>query len=135
MKLLLLLIALFTTTTYAQKVGNIPVTEIDATYIEVYLSSTTLSTKKQVYIDYGQKTKYSFNNKQRLLNNDDDTPMIFYSHIGALNYMDKLGYELIKTYQIKTEDITLQYFILRKKSSSSNGNTSTQNTLEEDEDL
>lgn len=127
MKYIFLIITLLlTSTNYAQKIGTVPLVEIEAEYIKLTLVATTFSSKKNIYIDYGQEVKGVFTNKERLLNNDDDAPMVFYSDIGAINYMYKSGYQLIKIYLIKAEKDSTQTFILRRKSSITN---CTQNTF------
>ncbi|MCO7724154.1 hypothetical protein NJB85_13285 [Myroides odoratimimus] len=110
-KLTLLIATLFCTISYSQKISDTPLSEITATYLEVTVSGTPLSSKHYANIDYGQKA----NNKQ--LKNDDGTPMIFNSVIDVMNYLDSKEYELIHINSNVVDGFTRTNYFFRKKKS------------------
>lgn len=74
--LTLLIVLLLTTANYAQKVGNVSISTINAEYIDVTTDNTnSFSGKTKVYLDYGQEVKSTFSTKELIINNDNGKPM------------------------------------------------------------
>jgi hypothetical protein len=91
-------------TGFSQTVNGIPLKELKVKYIRV-TENEILSRKINIDIDYGQLSKIK---NMRVLD-ENGSPMQFNSMIEALNYMDEIGYELVKSNDKPSS------FLLRKK--------------------
>lgn len=98
----------------AQTVNDIPIEEIDATYIELIISPEPFSTKFTVLVDFGQSSKV-LSNKSQVIKNDQGESIVFNSVIDGLNFFDKLGYDLIEVYMVDVGDRKLHRFLLKKR--------------------
>jgi hypothetical protein len=67
--------------------------------------------KTSIRVDYGQRT--SFFEKENLLRDQTGQPLRFYSMADALNYFDRLGFELVSTYGGNRSEAVR--FVLRRK--------------------
>ncbi len=116
MKTTLLLVAsmmLLSTATNAQMVSNIPLKNLDAEYIKLH-SGYRSGKKMVVHLDFGQVNEV-FNQKDRLLTNDEGEALEFNSMIHALNYLSQQGYDLFNIYSAGTDGNMEPFYIMKRK--------------------
>ena len=96
-----LFLLLFTITTQAQEVNQIPIKQIPAKYIQIQIIPRTLFENAYVSVDYGQIdekiSKREFKNKTMLKR--DSSEMDFFSNLALLNFFYDNGFKLIESYQ------------------------------------
>ena len=96
-----LFLLLFTITTQAQEVNQIPIKQIPAKYIQIQIIPRTLFENAYVSVDYGQIdekiSKREFKNKTMLKR--DNSEMEFFSYLALLNFFYDNGFKLIESYQ------------------------------------
>jgi len=113
--ILLTITLLITNKITSQTVNNIPINEINTKYIEIIGSCKTLKNEWEISIDYGQKTKWTTERKQKTLLKNKK-PMLFNSMIAALNFMHNYGYEFNNAFPIDYKnDKIIEYRYLLKK--------------------
>lgn len=119
------LLLLLGATSFAQRINGIDFLKDNPEYLEVIVSSRTLSSKLNLFIDYGQPTKFLSNNKKDMLVTDNDNqPLEFYSLIGIFNYMNSIEYDLDRIITKKVNDgVQYNNYIFRKKKNYTNSNT------------
>ncbi|SFB07239.1 hypothetical protein [Algoriphagus aquimarinus] len=99
---------------HAQTQKGVKVSDIDKDYIELLGVSKLLSTKVKVLIDYGQPDDF-WSSKDTQLIDDDGTPIIFESIMGAINYFSSHGYEFVNAYAITLGNQNVYHYMMRKK--------------------
>ena len=97
----------------SQSIGNKPLSELDAEYIEIEEISRLLSNIFFIKIDYGQKTKL-FTGDDRV-KDENGFDKEFNSMIDALNFMSKYGYELSTVVTAVDVSAPIKRYILKKK--------------------
>ncbi|MDR0228935.1 MAG: hypothetical protein LBI72_07715 [Flavobacteriaceae bacterium] len=98
-ELFLILTIIFCQQVSAQKVNKVPLSDINATYIEVSVVPISKFKKKvHATIDYGQKIKRHFGTKYTYLTDNSDKPMEFQSKLALFNYLNTIGYTYVKSY-------------------------------------
>jgi hypothetical protein len=76
----------------AQTVGDVPIRNIDAPYIQ--LNSSYLVKKCTVTLDFGQRTKL-FALKSILVKDEKGETVVFNSLVDAINFFANYGYEVV----------------------------------------
>lgn len=100
----------------AQTINDIPIKDIDVEYIQITGKSVPLTTKQDISIDFGQRSKY-FRPKTNMIKDENGKTIDFNSMIDALNYMSNFGFELVSSHGLFNQNLNdrINYFILRKK--------------------
>jgi len=112
--ILLLLIALFgASTAFSQSVNNVPIKDIDVSYIQIVGTAKFLSTKITIEIDFGQTNKL-LSSKDTQVRDEKGKLVIFNSMIDALNFFSKNGYEFINAYVITINNQNVYHYMLKK---------------------
>ena len=110
MKKLLLIAALFLLTlpSFAQ---DAPVETPKFAYCEIVGTSKLFSTKVNISIDFGQRTKFFSDNRMR----DPETGevMEFNSMIDALNFMGRQGWEFTQAYAVTSGNQNVYHYLLQ----------------------
>ena len=85
--------------------------DIPIKYCLIIPSGKFLSKFIEIQIDYGQEQSLL---KNSYIRNEDGSKRQFNSIVQALNYMDSLGWELVKTYsEQETENNFRSYFLFK----------------------
>ena len=100
----------------AQTVNDIPIKDIDVEYVQIIGTSKVLSTKFNIEIDFGQKTKFFSLGKETIIKDEEGKGLVFNSMIDALNFMSKNGFEFEQAYTITISNQNVYHYLLRKKS-------------------
>lgn len=100
-------------TTY--NINGFPLDSIQTEYITAETCQVALSNRVFLEVDYGQESKIFFNKYDRVADINGNY-VEFKSNMDALNYLIKIGYELIDTEYLcmKNDDIGAKY-VLRNK--------------------
>lgn len=99
----------------SQTVNGIPLSSIDAEYIQIHDYPILLTRKVQVLIDFGQ-SKRSLSTAEQVIKDSTGKKMNFNSIVEALNFMSANGYEFVQAYGVTIVDKDIEhYFIMRKK--------------------
>lgn len=109
-----LLFCLTVSTAFSQTVNNIPVEEIDVTYLEIVGTSRFLSNKLNVEIDFGQNSKFFNNGKETQVKDKDGKNVKFNSMIDAVNFMHSLGYTFVQGYTITLDGQNIYRYMMKK---------------------
>ena len=116
MKKLLLFIALiYSSTIFSQTVNDIPIKEIDVTYVQIVGTSKLMSKKVSIQIDFGQDTKFFSGGKETIVKNANGKPTKFNSMIDALNFMNENGYDFVNAYALTMGNQNVYHFLLKKR--------------------
>jgi len=92
-------ITLFICSLSAQTVNDVPLNEIDADYIQLFMIGKGMSgSKYKVFLDYGQEL--SMKTKDREILDENGNTVIFYSEAGVLNYMSDYGFKYVDIFEI-----------------------------------
>lgn len=88
-------------------------TDIPVEYCLIIPSGKFLSKYIEIQIDYGQEQAIF---KNSYIRDEDGNKRTFNSIVHALNYMDSLGWELVKTYsEQETENNFRSYFLFKSE--------------------
>lgn len=101
----------------AQTVNGIPLNNLEEEYLKITPRGVKLASHKiQLLIDFGQEARYLSNMEQLLLDSTGNK-MEFNSHIDALNFMYKNGYELVQQYGLLEANgvESVSYFMRKRK--------------------
>lgn len=103
--------------THSQTVKGIPLSEINAEYIEIIGIEQPLSRKIKVELDYGQYHGHDlFSSKENLISDAQGNPYLFNSMIHALNFMSSYGYSFLQSYTTPLGDNQINiHFVLKKE--------------------
>ena len=116
MKNLFITVILFTTVfaLKAQTINDIPVKDLDVNYIEIMGQRGLFSTKVEVRIDYGQRTKLFTKNKEVYIYDENNKRVKFNSMMDALNFFSENGFEYVNSYVITHGNQNVYHHLLRK---------------------
>lgn len=115
MKKLIIAAALIATTgMFAQTVNDVPLKDIDTEYVQIVGTSKMLSTKLNINIDFGQKTKLFSSGKETQLKDSEGKKIDFNSMVDALNFMSENGYYFVNAYTVTASGQNVYHYILRK---------------------
>ena len=98
----------------SQTVNDIPIKDIDVDYVQIVGTSKLLSTKLNIEIDFGQKTKFFSSGNETFLKDVDGKLIDFNSMIDALNFMSKNGFDFVNAYVITIGNQSVYHYILKK---------------------
>lgn len=99
--------------TFAQRVNETPLKDIDVEYVQIVETSKLLSTKVTIQLDFGQRNK-RFDLKDTQVYDEEGSLLKFNSMIDALNFMAANGYEFVNAYAITTGNTNVYHYLLRK---------------------
>ena len=116
MKLLLLsLILLFLNgRSQAQTVNDVPISEIEAEYIQIVGTSKLFNNKVTIQIDFGQENKV-WVAKDTQVKDTDGKLLTLNSMIDALNFMSSNGYEFVDAYAITIGNQNVYHYVMRRR--------------------
>ena len=101
----------------AQTINDIPIKDIDVEYIQIIGTSLPFTSKQDIVIDFGRRSKY-FKPKTNIIIKDENGKTIdLDSMIDALNFLSNFGFELVSSHGLFNQNLNdrVNYFILRKK--------------------
>ena len=99
-------------TAYSQTVGDIPIKDIETTYIQIVGATKQFSTKLLVLIDYGQKAQ---TDNDKMIKDENGKDVVFNSMIDALNFFYDSGYEFVDSYVVTSGTQIGYNYLLKKK--------------------
>ena len=99
----------------AQTVNDIPIKDIDVEYVQIVGTSKFLSTKLNIQIDFGQRTKFFSSGRETIVKDVDGKSLDFNSMIDALNFMSKNGFDFVNAYAITISNQNVYHYLLRNK--------------------
>ena len=103
-------------TAMGQTVNGIPLTDLNARFIEITGQPATLfSTREKVSIDFGQAAHTVGANTRFVIKDQDGQPMVFNTMVGALNFMTSNGYQFVQAYVMRNGDVTVCHYLMKKK--------------------
>ncbi|MBL87209.1 MAG: hypothetical protein CMO82_11185 [Winogradskyella sp.] len=114
-KLFLILAFISFLSASSQTVNDIPISDIDAEYIQILGTHKAFSRKLTISLDFGQKVKDFGSGKELQLKDENGDKLIFNSMIDALNYMSKHGFEFVQAYAISVGGQNVYHYLLRRK--------------------
>ncbi len=112
--LILFLLTLGISTSYAQTVNDKPIKEIDVEFVQIVGTSKLMSNKLTIEIDFGQENKF-WSAKDTQVKDENGKLMVFNSMIDALNFMSKNGYNFINAHTVTIGNQNVYHYLLQKK--------------------
>ena len=71
--------------------------------------------KVKITVDFGQESKLiSFTNKNKVMVDENNKPIVFNSMIDGLNYMGQDGWNFVQAYAITMGSTNVYHYLLRK---------------------
>jgi hypothetical protein len=101
-------------TVQSQTVDNVPLSEINVTYIEFTEIGKVFSPKVRIQVDFGQDRSRGRINESQITDSDGRV-IEFNSLVDALNFFDQLGYEFLEGNRSHVERVNIDQYLLRKK--------------------
>ncbi|REG92670.1 hypothetical protein [Algoriphagus antarcticus] len=101
-------------TVQSQTVDNVPLSEINVTYIEFTEIGKVFSPKVRIQVDFGQDRSRGRINESQITDSDGRV-IEFNSLVDALNFFDQLGYEFLEGNRSHIERVNIDQYLLRKK--------------------
>lgn len=115
-KLLLLFVLLISLASFGQTINGIAIKDLDVQYLQIIGTSRYMSSKLNITIDIGQRTKaISSNNDTARLKDQNGEVLLFNSIIDALNFMSAYGYEFVTANIVNEEGQNVYYYLMKKK--------------------
>lgn len=115
-KLLLTFTLLFSLASFAQTINGIAIKDLDVQYLQIIGTSKFMSSKLNIIIDIGQRTKLLSSNTDVARIKDANGEVIdFNSIIDALNFMSANGYEFVASNIIGDSGENVYYYLMKKK--------------------
>lgn len=115
-KLLLLFVLLVSLASFGQTINGIAIKDLDVQYLQIIGTSRYMSSKLNITIDIGQRTKaISSNNDTARLKDQNGEVLLFNSIIDALNFMSAYGYEFVTASIVNEEGQNVYYYLMKKK--------------------
>lgn len=114
MKKIIVFVFLLSSLTHlnAQTVNGIPVEDIPAKYVEIVATSKMFKFfQVTIYLDYGQIGKMKEVKKGHIIG-EDGKPMIFNGVMGALNMLNKKGFNYLSQYTVTTSGANVYKILL-----------------------
>lgn len=116
-KLLLTFTLLFSFTGFAQTINGIPLKDLDVEYLQIVGTSKYMSSKLNINIDIGQRTKLlSSNTDVARIKDANGEVIVFNSIIDALNFMSANGYDFLTSNIVTIGEQNVYHYLMRKKS-------------------
>ena len=99
----------------SQTIGTVPISEINAPYIEIVGQAKLLKIfEVTIYADYGQIGSMKEIRDGHILD-DNGKRMAFNGMMGAVNFFAAYGYELDLAYPLSTGNGLVYHYILKKR--------------------
>mgnify|MGYP003582493613 CR=1 FL=1 len=115
-KILLFFALSFNLASFGQTINGIPIKELNADYLQIIGTSRFMSSKLNISIDIGQRTKlFSNNNETARIKDENGQVLIFNSIIDALNFMSANGYDFVSANILTQDDSNVYYYLMKKK--------------------
>ena len=112
--LLVLIVGLFSFSSSAQTVNDVPLSEIDVEYVQIVGTGKLFKNDVTIQIDFGQKDKVFSTKDTRILDaNGED--VVLHSMVDALNFMDSNGFEFVTAYAITIGNQNVYHYLLKRK--------------------
>lgn len=99
----------------SQTVDNIPISNLDAEYIQIVGTFQISKNKLTVSLDFGQKVGVFSSGKEQDVRDENGKKLLFNSMVDALNFMSKRGYTFIQAYTITAANKENVYHYLMKR--------------------
>lgn len=99
---------------YAQTINDIPVAEINSTYIELLGRTKFMSAKVTIAVQFGQESKL-FGADTQTIRDAEGKPVAFNSMVDALNFFDSVGYDFVNAYPITIGNQNVYHYLMRKR--------------------
>jgi|AP45_3_1055517.scaffolds.fasta_scaffold80578_1 hypothetical protein len=96
----------------AQTINGVPVKDIDVDYMAIVSVNKFMSTKVNVRLEFGQRTKMFAQKKTAYLLDENGKTITFLSHIDAINYFSQHGYSVHSTYAVAVGNTAHHYALL-----------------------
>ena len=93
-------------------VDDVNINELDITYCEIVAKKKFLSEKVKIIVDYGQPRRELGSAK---IKDKDGKVIAFMGVVGALNFMEKNGWEYMESLLLTHDDNIVYHFWLKKK--------------------
>ena len=115
-KLILSLTLLIALASFGQTINGIPIKDLDVQYLQIVGTSKFMSSKLNIRIDIGQRTKLmSGNGDVAGIKDANGEVLIFNSIIDALNFMSANGYELVTSNIVTEKGENVYYYLMQKR--------------------
>jgi len=99
---------------FSQTVNDVPIKDIDVSYVQIVGTSKLMSSKLNIQIDFGQETSIWSSGAKTVVKNENGKRMDFNSMIDALNFMNDNGYEFESAYTLTIGNQNIYHFLLKK---------------------
>ncbi len=104
---------------FSQMVNNVPLKDIDAEYVEFYALGKPFDgrgPKVYLYVNYGQeRSRLLLRRPEEFVMKDDyGIEMLFNTEIDCLNFMVKIGYELVSRIERISDGSSISFFLMKK---------------------
>lgn len=107
-KILILMMLVFSIGCFAENSG-------ENVYCEIVGTETTLFSKKlTILVDFGQKTSYWNEYKNKMLLDENGDAIKFNSMVDALNFMSNLGWSFQQAYVVTTSNQNVYHWLMKK---------------------
>jgi len=100
----------------SQSINEIPISDIDTKYIQIVGTAGLIKKTVSIEIDYGQHEIGKFFKKKGSLVVKDEAgkEIKFNSMVGALNFLNKYGYEFVNAYAITSGNSNIYHYLLKR---------------------
>ena len=98
----------------SQTVNEMPIHDIDVTYIQIVGMTRLLSNKVNIHIDFGQNTQFFNDGKETQIKDENGKLLKFNSMIDALNFMESNGYNFVQAYALLVDGQKVHHYIMKK---------------------
>lgn len=115
MKNVFLFLAFLPLSLAAQTINDVPISEIQAEYLEIVAQGRMFSNKVTVKIDFGQNVPFFPRLDDLIIKDEEGKAMLFESHIDAINFMAANGFEVVGNYMLTSGNNNVLHFLMRRK--------------------
>lgn len=113
-RIISLLFVLSFSFTNAQSLDDVPLKDIDVKYMLIRGQQKAFSTKLNITVDFGQRTKLFSGKNRGVLKDKDGKVLELNSMVDALNFFYENGYEFISAYTTTVSNQNVYNYLLRK---------------------
>lgn len=115
-KILITFTLLFSLVSFGQTINGVAIKDLDVQYLQIIGTSKFMSSKLNIRIDIGQRTKLiSSNSDVAGIKDANGEVLIFNSIIDALNFMSANGYEFVTSNIVTEQGENVYYYLMQKK--------------------
>jgi hypothetical protein len=115
-KIIITFTLLFSVVSFGQTINGVAIKDLDVQYLQIIGTSKFLSSKLNIRIDIGQRTKLiSSNSDAAGIKDANGEVLIFNSIIDALNFMSANGYEFVTSNILAEEEVNTYYYLMKKR--------------------